>query len=173
MEMARTAAQEAAARLREGTANGSVVALQETVVKQLEELLAVSPRQVEGLDSSGTTSTTSTPMEPASEPDAASGGAPMGGTGEPSSGSRDASESQGGRLRAHPETGPMGDREQNFKSRLGDSVWGHLPERIREELYRSFSESYAPGYESMVSRYFERLAAPEASEDQTDGASLR
>lgn len=175
IDAARTAAEEAAAQLREGTATGAVVALQDTVVKQLEALLAVSPRQAEGLDSAATTSTDASPMGPVGEPPgtAGPGPAPMGGTGEPASGSRNAAESQGGQLRADESPAPMQEREQNLRSRLGDAVWGHLPERIREELYRSFSETYAPGYESMVSRYFEKLAAPESSREESGPPSDR
>lgn len=41
---------------------------------------------------------------------------------------------------------------------LADSVWGHLPPRERNDLLKSYSESYLPGYENQVRDYFERLA---------------
>ncbi|QDT35212.1 hypothetical protein [Thalassoglobus polymorphus] len=43
-------------------------------------------------------------------------------------------------------------------SNLVDSVWGHLPEQERNDLLRTYSESYLPGYEERVRRYFEQLA---------------
>lgn len=41
---------------------------------------------------------------------------------------------------------------------LKDAVWGHLPSREQNDLLRAYSESYLPGYESQVRRYFDLLA---------------
>lgn len=46
------------------------------------------------------------------------------------------------------------DQRENF----ADAVWGHLPPRERNDLLRTYSESYLPGYENRVQRYFEKLA---------------
>lgn len=48
---------------------------------------------------------------------------------------------------------PTGNREA-----LSDSVWGHLPQHEREELYRTFNERYLPQYERALSDYFRALA---------------
>lgn len=49
---------------------------------------------------------------------------------------------------------------QNLSHRenLSDAVWGHLPPQERNDLLRTYSESYLPGYELQVRRYFEKLA---------------
>lgn len=39
-----------------------------------------------------------------------------------------------------------------------NSVWGHLPPRQQESLLRSLSDSFLPGYESQIKRYYEALA---------------
>lgn len=41
---------------------------------------------------------------------------------------------------------------------LADAVWGHLPALERDDLMRTYSESYLPGYEDQVRNYFEQLA---------------
>ncbi|MCA8995135.1 MAG: hypothetical protein KDA88_24375 [Planctomycetaceae bacterium] len=42
---------------------------------------------------------------------------------------------------------------------LADSVWGHLPEHERDELYRSFTEQFLPKYDRELRAYFRALAA--------------
>ncbi len=65
------------------------------------------------------------------------------------------------------------DEVENLKapSNLVDSVWGHLPEQERNDLLRTYSESYLPGYEERVRRYFEQLAKLRRR-DQTDKPAL-
>jgi len=47
---------------------------------------------------------------------------------------------------------------KNQRRVLTDSVWGHLPPRVREQLNRSFSDRYLPEYDALVKRYYEALA---------------
>ena len=44
------------------------------------------------------------------------------------------------------------------RDKLRDAVWGHLPPREKQDLSRTYSERYLPGYEEQVRRYFERLS---------------
>ena len=46
----------------------------------------------------------------------------------------------------------------NQRENFADAVWGHLPLEERNDLLRTYSESYLPGYEKRVQRYFEQLA---------------
>ena len=39
-----------------------------------------------------------------------------------------------------------------------NSVWGHLPAREREALFRSLSDSFLPEYEAQIRRYYEAIA---------------
>jgi hypothetical protein len=41
---------------------------------------------------------------------------------------------------------------------LATSVWGHLPDRYREEMQQGYRERYLPEYENLVERYYEALA---------------
>lgn len=51
---------------------------------------------------------------------------------------------------------------------LATSVWGHLPDRVREQLQQSYRERYLPGYEDLVEQYYEALA-----EEQSRSAGQR
>lgn len=39
-----------------------------------------------------------------------------------------------------------------------NSVWGHLPAREQEALFRSLSDSFLPEYEAQIRRYYEAIA---------------
>lgn len=47
---------------------------------------------------------------------------------------------------------------QSVRETLGNSVWGHLPIRERNELIRTYSDAFPAGYEEQVRRYFKELA---------------
>ena len=38
------------------------------------------------------------------------------------------------------------------------NLWGHLPERQREQMLQSSVEEFLPKYETMIRKYFLRLA---------------
>ncbi len=62
---------------------------------------------------------------------------------------------------------------QRHRRSLATSVWGHLPDRVREQLQRSYQEEYLPEYEQLIESYYKRLArqrnrsAPEKSRPET------
>ena len=39
-----------------------------------------------------------------------------------------------------------------------ERFWGHLPEKLREELQNSLSEQFLPKYEKLIEEYYKRLA---------------
>lgn len=39
-----------------------------------------------------------------------------------------------------------------------DQVWGHLPERIREQMHSGLAEEFLPQYELLIEAYYQRLA---------------
>ena len=47
---------------------------------------------------------------------------------------------------------------------LATAVWGHLPDRVREEMIQSYSDQFLPEYDSLVERYYEALAEKRLSE---------
>jgi hypothetical protein len=49
-------------------------------------------------------------------------------------------------------------------------LWGHLPERSREQLLQSFSEEFLPKYEREIQQYYKRLS-DEQNNARDDAAS--
>jgi hypothetical protein len=37
-------------------------------------------------------------------------------------------------------------------------IWGHLPEKLRDEMQASFSEQFLPKYERLIEEYYKRLS---------------
>jgi hypothetical protein len=56
---------------------------------------------------------------------------------------------------------------RGFRSDLVQDVWGHLPQRLRDQMMNAGSDRYLPEYDSLVRQYFESLAQP----DTAPGAS--
>lgn len=49
------------------------------------------------------------------------------------------------------------------RQRLEVDVWGHLPEKLREQLLNSYGERMLPQYEEAVRRFYDQLADPPQS----------
>jgi hypothetical protein len=41
---------------------------------------------------------------------------------------------------------------------LAKGLWGHLPERSRDEMLQSFSDEFLPKYELEIEAYYRRLS---------------
>jgi TolA-binding protein len=48
--------------------------------------------------------------------------------------------------------------EEARRARLIKDVWGHLPPHLRTAMQNAFSENYLPKYEDLVKKYYEALA---------------
>lgn len=49
------------------------------------------------------------------------------------------------------------------RERLKVDVWGHLPEKLREQLLNSYGERMLPQYEEAVRRFYDQLADPQST----------
>jgi hypothetical protein len=64
------------------------------------------------------------------------------------------------------------DRDSAKQSEKGDvndvvkDLWGHLPERSREQLLQSFSEEFLPKYEREIQQYYRRLSDDQNNEEK-------
>lgn len=47
-------------------------------------------------------------------------------------------------------------------------LWGHLPERVREQMLQSYSDEFLPAYELEIEKYYRRLAE-EGDEEGSGG----
>ena len=48
--------------------------------------------------------------------------------------------------------------EKGDVNELVKELWGHLPERSREQMMQSFSEEFLPKYEREIQQYYRRLS---------------
>lgn len=67
-------------------------------------------------------------------------------------------------------TAPAGSREvlQRFRVNVVRDAWGHLPQRLRDQLLNAGSDKYLPKYDALVRDYFESLAKPNADPPPID-----
>lgn len=47
------------------------------------------------------------------------------------------------------------------RKRLEVDIWGHLPDKLREQLLNSYGERMLPQYEEQVRRFYDLLADPQ------------
>jgi hypothetical protein len=52
------------------------------------------------------------------------------------------------------------------RRRLEVDVWGHLPEKVREQLLNGYGERMVPQYEALVRKFYESLADTAAEPDR-------
>jgi len=135
---------EASQRLNENTIDDSTVALQKSAVSDIETLLARLRASAQPSPQDSDSSAQSSSRSQSSQ----------GSTSSQSNRNPDAAQSseqaQGETANPQAELGRRRD--------LAQSVWGHLPPKVQEDLRRSFSERFAPKYEEMIRRYYEALA---------------
>jgi len=163
----------AQAQLAEGQTGAATQDLQKQVLAALDELLKTPPKP------------------PQSNPSGNSGG---GGQQQNSSSSQSKSQNQNdaqssaGRQQgseSQQQAGQQRDRSQadDSEERLGQrrvgvaaslprrrlevDVWGHLPEKVREQLLNGYGERMVPQYEALVRKFYESLADTAAEPDRT------
>jgi hypothetical protein len=61
--------------------------------------------------------------------------------------------------------GPMHDPKS------GTRAWGQLPPKQREQILQSTNEGFPPGYESILSSYYKRLAQEEVTNSSSSNSS--
>jgi hypothetical protein len=49
---------------------------------------------------------------------------------------------------------------------LAKQLWGHLPQRTREQMLQSFSEDFLPKYQREIEEYYRRLSEEQKFESQ-------
>lgn len=149
-------------QLRQGDTSRETQQLQQQVVDQLDEWIAAfeqqqqqqqrqKEQQQEATDpeESESPEETESPEEEGRSDDAS--GEPDETTGDPSE-EGSPSEGEGGeesRVAGEGDPGPAG--------RSGDSIWGHLPERIRQQLQSAAVERFHPKYEDLIEAFYRRL----------------
>jgi len=91
---------------------------------------------------------------------ASSADSPMPSQAAPSGGAAQSAEPGGavGQARAGESTVPAGALPALNPQQLAPRLWGHLPEKLREEMQSALGESFVPKYERLIEQYYRRLA---------------
>jgi hypothetical protein len=137
--------------LEESTKTADARAIQQTgtvqkqVVAQLDELIAELSKQCQG----GQCQPSDQPPQPSqrSQPNP---GESSKSTGRGTTSARDSSDRLNQR---NAEAIDKGDIDELVKD-----LWGHLPERSREQMLQSFSDEFLPKYELEIEQYYRRLS---------------
>jgi hypothetical protein len=128
--------------------------VQQDVVSQLDKLIAELSKQCKSCNSQSSSSTKPKPSHASqSKPGKSANAAASGQTA-----ARDSTDRLNSST-ARP--ADNGDIEAVVKD-----LWGHLPERTREQMMQSFSEEFLPKYELEIEQYYRRL-----SEENEPGSS--
>lgn len=59
------------------------------------------------------------------------------------------------------------------RQRLEVEVWGHLPEKLREQLLSSYGEKMLPQYEDAVRKFYDELANPSSQRSKRPSVPTR
>jgi hypothetical protein len=140
-------AAEAAAGLNTGGSIPDVISRQKAAANDLDELLKRLQQRAQSSSSS---------QKPQDQPQSQSqqSAQPSPQSNPEQGGGRDAANSN-----ANATEGQAGEAvELAHRRDLAQSVWGHLPPKMQEELRRSFSEKFVAKYEQMIRQYYEALA---------------
>lgn len=114
--------------------------IQQQIVQDLEAMLASSP----------TTSGQSQPEQnSAGQANSSAQDSPGDGSASPSS-----TQESDNRVDPNPQTEVQLVELKNQLRR----VWGHLPEKVREQMISGMSEEFLPKYEKLIEAYYKRLA---------------
>jgi len=124
----------------------AAAARQADLLQRLDELLQRQPQQPAGPSSGAPEAAelAGVGQEPSDRPGA--------GTGAGDGAARESDPNRKGTGASQP-TAPLERRRG-----LASAVWGHLPDRLREQMQQSYHDRYLPEYEELVDAYFEALA---------------
>ncbi|MDZ4683827.1 MAG: hypothetical protein SH850_01985 [Planctomycetaceae bacterium] len=162
----------AQAQLAEGQTGTATQDLQKQVLAALDELLKTPPKPPQpnpsGNSGGGQQQNSSSSQSNSQKPDDAKSSAGQ----QQGSGSQQ----QTGQLRDRSQADDSEERTGNRRvgvaatlprRRLEVDVWGHLPEKVREQLLNGYGERMVPQYEALVRKFYESLADTAAESDRT------
>ena len=141
----------AESRLARGETPEETLRLQEKIVTDLAALIKQAQQQKQ--QSQSQSSKPSPPSRRSQVKQPKPGQKPKAGSGDANSKkpARDSTDRLGNAEAAAAE-------RQELQDRIKD-LWGHLPERAREQMLQSTSDKFLPKYEVLIEKYFRRLAS--------------
>ena len=128
-------------------------AVQQQVVKHLDELIAELSKQCQACRQGGQQSQSS--QSQASQQQQAGQSS--------ATAARGTTAAQDSTTRLGQSTGQPTANEKTDIDSLMKALWGHLPERNREQMLQSFSHEFLPKYELEIEDYYRRLSEEQSS----------
>ena len=148
---------EAEQRLGKGDSERGASPVQRQVVEELEKLIAQMEKQCQGggqcdkpKDGKKQASKRSKPKPGGTKPGSE--------TAKASAAARDSTTRMG--------SAPIGTGVSATPDDLMKAAWGHLPERVREQMLQSSSDEFLPEYREEIEAYYRRLAEREANDGE-------
>jgi hypothetical protein len=139
--------QAAEQKLRGGDASETTQQLQREVIDQLDQLIALFESQMQQSQTSqGAEGNTEEGEQPTTGDESEQAGDESGAGTD----SRDGMPGEDGAGRD--------ERERGMSPAARDDVWGHLPERLRQQLQNAAVERFLPKYEDLIEAFYRRLA---------------
>jgi hypothetical protein len=125
--------------------------LQEQIVGDIQRLIDELNRQCAGGQCNNSSQAPSPPKDGAKPGSKA-------GSGENRGGSKPARDSESRVGRSDANDARMAQVMEMYKQ-----IWGHLPDRLREQMQSGMAEEFLPQYERFIERYYQRLAEQPAT----------
>ncbi len=151
---ARARMRDAHARLMQGDTSPETQQLQQQAVADLSRLIAQRERQLQQSEQQ-TGATQEAPADPDETPPGEQAG-------------EQAGQGSGGES-SEPPSDRTGDKDATGGGAL-DRAWGHLPERVRQQLQSAAIERFLPKYEDLIEQFYQRLAE-DAQRTSTEAGS--
>lgn len=160
-------------RLKDRETGDATQTAQQNVIDQLDQLLNMPPDQSPPSNGSGGGGSSQQNKNPppnggqASRKQNQSSKSGQKPAGDPSqmkpkpssrSGNKDRTNAQDSEERTGPNRATVNPASK--RQRLEVEIWGHLPEKLREQLLSSYGEKMLPQYEDAVRKFYDELANP-------------
>lgn len=163
LERAIEGMRQAQKRISAADTSGETQKIQQRVVKDLEDILALlkkqqrqrSQPQKQKSDQNQQPSQRQKMQKEQTDPQNSGSKKNPDKPGDPRDGRRNDGKSADSQERTDPARAAA---EQARRVQMIKDVWGHLPPHVREAMLNSVSEKYLPKYEELVKKYYEALA---------------
>jgi len=142
--------------------------LQTAIIKELDELLKQPPKQQPSSSGGGGGSQSQNQGGGGkSSKSQSSSSAQNSGSQQPGAGQQTPSQQAGGEMQNRQQADDSEERSGPARQvpiaalprrRMEVDVWGHLPDKVREQLLNAYGERMVPQYEDLVQRFYRSLA---------------
>lgn len=159
--------QQASQQLGEKQTGRDTQDLQTAIIKELDELLKQPPQQQPSSSGGGGGSQSQNQGGKSLKSSSSASSAQPSGASQPGEGQQTQSQQAGGEMQNRQQADDSEERTGPARHvpvaalprrRMEVDVWGHLPDKVREQLLNAYGERMVPQYEDLVQRFYRSLA---------------